>query len=117
MIEGVQRKIFRVIDTIRVTDNSTLLRLDNEVQESGFKEFCEASPKTITAAYPGKKIIESEASMKWGKWKDKIEYWLESIETTLELYSELAGGSALKDVLEILRKAVTALAKAISSTK
>lgn len=117
MITGVHTKISRAINTIRITDDSSLSRLDGEVRELGLKKFCEAFGKSISPSYPRNKKITAETRLEWNKWKDKIEHWLESIESAIEALSEIAEGSAMQGVLKLLSKAITALAKAISSTK
>jgi hypothetical protein len=114
MIDGVRNKLNRAIDAMKVTDDSTLARIDNHVDDSHFLGFCRAFGKSTSNKYPRDAKIDIVI---WGKWKDKIELWLESVETLLDEWSEVAEGSALQGLLKILSKAVTALGKAISATK
>lgn len=114
MIGGVRKKLQRAMDAISITDPPTLARIDSHVVESEFLDFCRAFGKSTANKYPLDRKIDLAL---WSKWKDKIELWLESVETLLEEWSEVAEGSALEGLLKILSKAVTALAKAISATK
>jgi hypothetical protein len=117
VINGVLEKISRAAKALAVTDVPTLQRIDFEVQESGFLEFCEAFKVAVTANYPKDQTMTGKVRLIWNKWKDRIEDSLESVETTVDTWSEIAEGSAAQGILKILSKAITALAKAISSTK
>lgn len=117
LIDGVLEKISRTLKALGVTDTQTLERIDFEVQESGFSNFCDAFKTAVTKEYPKDSALTKDVVLSWDRWKNKIEYWLESVESTIEAWSEITVGSAAQGVLEIFRKAITSLAKAISSTK